>query len=401
MRQSVSICLNPFHDTGATTALPFSCQAAQAASRFFASLGCEPTPLYKLTGMAKLLGLASIHIKDESGFLGLNAFKARGALWAITRVIARELGISEANLTLADLTDAAKKSQMHFVTATDGNHGAAVAYAAKLLGQKATIFMPAGASAARVNAILNQGASCIVTSLSYDDAVRQAANYAQIHHAILLQDTAWRGYDEIPGWIMQGYVTMLAEICVQLDGKLPTHVFLQVGVGSFAAALTSALMAEAMKSAQPAPTIICMEPMSAACLYKSLLMADGSTHAVDGEMLTMMAGLACGELSTLAWPVLRANVLASASCADSLSALGMRLLAEPIAGDPVIISGESGAIGMGLLYHLMRKNDEWPAKLGLGSQSRALLVSTEGATDPRNWQTVTGKEPPLHSASTY
>lgn len=366
-------CIRPDHQPGAMQAVPL-------AAQFLNSLGHRPTPLHSLRNMAARLGIASLHVKDESACLGLSAFKARGAAWAIARACAPAPDGSD--LDFPALASALKPDSLCLVTATDGNHGCAVAWMAARLKQPAVIFMPAGAAKARVDAIRRQGAKCIVTDRNYDECVRLAATFAQENNGLAVQDTAWPGYEKIPAWIMEGYATMVDEIATQLDNVLPTHVFLQVGVGSFAASIVRRFLAIAEETGQPAPQFICYEPRNAACLYESLLNGGNFPIRVEGELQTIMAGLACGELSTLAWPILRANVSASASCEDSVALLGMRRFYYPVEGDPQITAGESAAGGMGLL-ELLIENGALP---GLDRNARVLLFVTEGVTDPAKWQ---------------
>lgn len=347
------------------------------AGKFLASLGAEPTPLRNLNCAAASLGLKSLHVKDEAPFLGLNSFKGRGALWAMAKISARIIAIPDADLDFSRLSGAFKEcaQSLEFVAATDGNHGKAVAYGAKRLGQKAVIFMPAGASQARIEAIRSHEAECRVTNLNYDATVQIASEYAKKHGAIPIQDTAWPGYEEIPGWIMQGYATMAFEIAAQLNGELPTHIFLQIGVGSFAGAIVAAFKLIAGQTGQLTPQFIGLEPEGAACFYESL--ASGKRQAVKGDLATVMDGLACGEVSSVAWPILAANVSAALRCPDKLALEGMAFLAAAQGSDPKIISGPSGAIGMGALANIM-KNSGLRAKLGLNSSARVLLISTEG-----------------------
>lgn len=395
-----SLIFNPFDRSECSQFLPFSCEDALPVSRFFrsTSLSNFETPLYSLHNMAARLGLEAIYIKDESCFLGNNSFKPRGALWAAARIIGGQCGIALLrDMTFTEIASKAQALRLVFVTATDGNHGAAVAFAARLFGQKALIFMPRGASASRIRAISELGAQCLLTSLNYDDTVRCAAQYARKNGAILIQDTSWPGYEEIPFWIMQGYTSLAAEIKAQLHDKMPTHIFLQTGVGSFAGAMISSFVRDAVENGEAVPAIICMEAENAACLHKSFSNPAGAPHEVSGPMETIMAGLACGRLSHIAWPILRANILASASCDDAIAELGMRLLADPLPGDPSIVSGECGALGMGLLWQLMMADSQWRGRLGLGSGSRVLLISTEGATDPGNWEKITGESIPART----
>lgn len=376
---------------------------ARLAWSFHAGLpGYAPTPLVALPGLAQHLGLGGVFVKDESGRFGLSAFKGLGSIWAVARLVGERLGMAPEALSLEGLRAArAELGELTFVTATDGNHGRGLAWAARLLGHKARVFMPAGASAARVDAIRAQGAECTVTDLAYDDAVRHAAAHARESGGILVQDTAWDGYEKIPAWIMEGYGTLALEAGEQfaaMNGEGPTHVFLQAGVGSFAAAMVACLGAALRAQGMPEPRFVSVEPHAADCVFRSLKAADGRARICPGSLETLMAGLSCGEVSTLAWPVLSDRLHAACACPDALARRGMRLLARPLGHDPALVSGESGAVGAGLLHWLMRPEaaaeaagDAAAAReaLGLGPGARVLLISTEGATDPALWERVT------------
>lgn len=359
---------------------------AEVAS-FLINIGASATPLHSLTAMAKKLGLAAIHVKDESQFMGLNAFKARGALWAIAKACNEKFTPGEPIENVDKIRWFMASRRLLFTSATDGNHGAAVAYTAKLLGQPCHIFMPKGSTQARVAAIAKHGAICKITDRNYDETVRIAADFASQNSGLLIQDTAWPGYERIPAWIMQGYATIAQEALRQLNGVMPTHVLLQAGVGSFAAAIIQAFR-EAAQDGET-PVFISLEPEKAACVYESV--RAGESQTVIGDLATMMAGLACGQPSFLAWPVLRDNLAAALRLPDIFAALGMRTLAWPCGSDPAIISGESGAIGMGALPWLASREYPWRERLGMNNNSRVLLISTEGATDPDNWERIAGK----------
>ena len=355
--------------------------------------GYQPTPLVKLSALAQYLNLGSIHLKDESKRFGLNAFKVLGGAFAIGKYLANKLGRDINTLSFDELSSPQIKAQLGditFVTATDGNHGRGVAWAAQQLGQKAVVFMPKGSSLIRAQNIRNHGAECTITELNYDDAVRLAYKNGQEKGWVMVQDTAWDGYEDIPTWIMQGYMTLAVEAFAQLvesNAQMPTHVFLQAGVGSFAGAVTGYLV-EKMK--EKAPTIIVMEPHQAECLYQSAVINDNEPHNVGGDMQTLMAGLACGEPNTVSWPMLRDNVACFISASDRLAANGMRILAAPLSGDPAVVSGESGAIGTGLLYEIM-KNPEFASlkeQLKLDQNAHVLLISTEGDTSPDIYEQV-------------
>ncbi|MDR1658483.1 MAG: diaminopropionate ammonia-lyase [Deltaproteobacteria bacterium] len=364
----------------------FNHRTAQEVQNFHRSLtGYSPSPLHDLTELSRCLGLGRIWLKDESRRFGLNAFKVLGGSYAMGRYLAEKIGTELSVLGFEGLRTAqarAKTGILTFVTATDGNHGRGVAWTAKELGHRAVVFMPKGSAQIRADNIRATGAQCHITELNYDDAVRLADSYASEHGGVMVQDTAWEGYKDIPLWIMQGYMTLTQEIldhfaAVRESG--PTHVFLQAGVGSFAGAvlgrLTSALGPDSFKT-------VIVEPHQANCYYRSFLASDGSPKNVGGQMETIMAGLACGEPSILSWPVIRDYSAAAVSCADHIAANGMRILAAPKPGDPQVISGESGAVTAGVLEYLVTREPETAASLGLGPDSKVLLISTEGDTSP-------------------
>ena len=217
-----------------------------------------------------------------------------------------------------------------------------------------------------------------------------AAEAEATPHGVIVQDTAWDGYEEIPAWIMQGYGTMASESADQLRQmgiNRPTHVFVQAGVGSLAGAVIGYY---ANLFPNDPPKFIVMEAQAADCLYRGALAGDGAPRMVDGDLTTIMAGLACGEPNTISWDILRNHVSAFVSCPDWVSARGMRMLGVPVKGDPVVISGESGAVGMGLIAALM-ENDEYQdlrQAIGLDRFSQVLLFSTEGNTDPMKFRKV-------------
>ena len=359
-----------------------------------------PTPLVSLPNLAKDLGLGSIQVKDESKRLGLNAFKGLGGSYAIGRILAERLGRPIDELTRDELASPAVRKQLGditFVTATDGNHGRGVAWTAQQLGMKSVVFMPKGSAEVRAEAIRATGASCTITEFNYDDAVRYADKYATEHGGIMVQDTAWEGYEDIPRWIMQGYMTMALECMEQIreGGRpMPTHLFLQAGVGSYAGSTLGCFTA-ALGDKTPMTTVV--EPHVADCIYKSLTAMDGKPHNVTGDMQTIMAGLACGEPSTVSWGILRDYAAASISCPDYIAANGMRILAAPRPGDAPVVSGESGAVTAGILEWLMtrEKGRAMADQLHLSKDSHVLLISTEGDTSPEIYRDIVwyGKNP--------
>ncbi len=352
------------------------------------------TPLACLSGMAERLGLGGIYVKDESYRFGLNAFKVLGGSFAMGKYIAGELKKDVSELDYSYLTGESLKKdfgQATFFTATDGNHGRGVAWAANKLGQKAVVHMPKGSTKMRFDNIAAEGAKVTIEEVNYDECVRIAAKEAsETEHGVIVQDTAWDGYEDIPSWIMQGYGTMAEEAAQQLRSlsvNRPTHIFVQAGVGSLAGAMVG-YFSNLFKDAPP--KFVIMEASAADCLYKGALAADGNTRIVDGDLNTIMAGLACGEPNTIGWDILRNHADAFLSCPDHTAAMGMRLLSSPVKGDPRVISGESGAVGMGVINSLMTENEyaKLKSSLGLDRNSHILLFSTEGDTDPARYEEI-------------
>ncbi len=353
----------------------------------------QVTPLVSLKNLAKDFGLGQLWVKDESYRFGLNAFKVLGGAFAIGQYLAQKLGCDISELSrekLASPEIKAKIGQITFASTTDGNHGRGVAWTAQQLGQKAVIYMPKGSAQIRVDNILATGAECYVTDMNYDDTVRLTDKLAQEKGWVVVQDTAWEGYTEIPAWIMQGYMTLAVEALEQIKAlgeDRPTHLFLQAGVGSFAGAALGYLVA-ALGDQCPITTIV--EPRQADCIYQSAVAADGNPHNVTGEMNTLMAGLACGEPSTISWGILRDYATAYVSMYDFYAANGMRILGAPRKGDQPVVSGESGASTMGALQHVMQSPDaaELKKALGLNDKSKVLIISTEGDTAPETYRDV-------------
>ena len=352
------------------------------------------TPLASLKGMAERLGLGGLYVKDESYRFGLNAFKVLGGSFAMARYIAEKTGKPFEEMTYEYMTGEQLRrdfGQATFFTATDGNHGRGVAWAAKKLGQKAVVHMPKGTVQMRFDNIAREGAAVTIEELNYDDCVRlAAAEAAQTEHGVVLQDTAWEGYEKEPSWIMQGYGTLALEAVEQLralEVNRPSHVFVQAGVGCLAGAIVG-FFASAFPSNPP--KFIVMEAEAAACLYKGACRKDGTPETVGGDLKTIMAGLACGEPNIISWEILRNHADAFLACPDWVTARGMRMLAAPVKGDPAVISGESGAVGMGVIDAVMTDPAyaELKAALGLDRHSRVMMISTEGDTDPENYRKI-------------
>ncbi|MCC0781929.1 diaminopropionate ammonia-lyase [Clostridioides sp. ES-S-0108-01] len=353
----------------------------------------KETPLVNLEGLAKKLGVAGVYVKDESYRFGLNAFKVLGGSYSMGKYLAQRLDTDISELGYDKLTSdeiKEKLGEITFFTATDGNHGRGVAWTANKLGQKSVVLMPKGSSEFRLNKIKGEGADASITDLNYDDAVRLANDYAEADdHGVMVQDTAWDGYEEIPAWIMQGYGTMAQEAIEQLKEygvDRPTHVFVQAGVGS----LAGAVQGYVASIYDECPITVVVEADEADCYYKSAEAGDGKPRFVGGDMPTIMAGLACGEPNTIGFEVLKNHAAAFVSAPDWVSAKGMRTLGNPLRGDEKVISGESGAVTTGLLIAAMERDDlkELRKDLKLDENSRILLISTEGDTDPDKYRSI-------------
>lgn len=370
---------------------PFSPEVAASVRKFHRSFpDYSPTPLANLSRLAQRFDLANLWVKDESHRFGLNAFKVLGASYAIAHVIAQKSRMPGNDLSFALFQHDGVRAHVRettLVTATDGNHGRAVAWAAQQLGCRAVVYLPRDTAPARVAAVAGHGAQAVKIDGSYDDAVHFAAQHAEQHGWILLQDTAWPGYEEIPTRIMQGYLTILHEASEQMAGEIPTHVFVQCGVGSFAAALLSYCVE---MWGEQRPIFAVVEPAVCACYYHAMREYDGRPKTIKSYPPTLMAGLSCGEPSSLAWPILRDYADAFMTCEDQITRHGMRILGNPLPGDDRVISGESGAVTLGLLAGVSENPEYQNVKtaLHLNSASKVLLISTEGDTDPVSYRQI-------------
>ena len=341
---------------------------------FHSKIGNQETPLIELPELAKNLGIKKLLIKDESYRFGLHAFKALGASYAMSKQINENPEIEI------------------FCTATDGNHGKAVAWMATKLNKRAIIYMPKGTVAARIDSIKKEGADVIVIDKAYDIAVEMAKKRVSFENQqsglkkwCLIQDTAWKGYEEIPLDIMKGYWTQIHEVTKQILDKKIDLVILQSGVGSWAASIVDYIITQWEK----APFFISVEPHSANCLFESI--KRGKRISIQNNKSTNMAGLDCGSVSTLAWNILSENLAGSISISDSLCEKSMIALANPLIGDPMIVSGESGASGLAALIGLSKNDDfkKFKQNINLNETSTVLIFNTEGATDPVNYKKVT------------
>ena len=391
MREKISIVSCPVDSTHSASPALFGLEQAKKARAFHQSFPTyEPTPLVRLDAMAKESGVAGIYVKDESFRFGLNAFKALGGSYAVGKYIAQKLGKDIGELTFAEIiSDQVRRElgDITFITATDGNHGRGVAWTARQLRQKCVVYMPKGSAQERLENIRAQGAEATITDLSYDDAVQKASEDAKRNGWVLIQDTAWPGYETVPTWIMQGYTTLGLEIMEQLGQVKPTHVFLQAGVGALSGAI-DAFLADFYGDKRPVITIV--EPNKADCIYRTAKANDGKLHAVTTEMNTIMAGLACGVPCTIGWEILKNHADYYVSMPDYVAAKGMRILGNPAGTDMKVISGESGAAGFGFAMELLlnKECENLKNQIGLDENSVILCISTEGDTDRANYRRI-------------
>jgi diaminopropionate ammonia-lyase len=327
--------------------------------------GYEPTPLVALPGLAARLGLGAVWLKDESKRFTLKSFKALGGAYAVGRAVQAAGGA------------------ITVTCATDGNHGRSVAWGAKLFGARAVIFMHEGVSEGRARAIASFGAEIRRAGANYDESVRAADAAAKANGWTVVSDTSYEGYTEIPRDVMHGYGVMADEVIAQLRGQIPTHVLVHAGVGGWAAALCARFW---QVWGAKRPRFILVEPEKADCCYRSALA--GKLTTASGDLDTVMAGLACGEASPIAWTILDAGVDDFTSIADEYALRAMRVLAEP-QGDPALVAGETGAASLGAL--VAAQEGRHYAALGLSPSSRVLIFSSEGDTDPEIYRRIVGQ----------
>ena len=343
--------------------------------------------IHPLDALAGHTGLEKLFLKDESSRFGLNSFKVLGAAYAVGKALAEELGESIGNLPFPVLKERVARELPHIRLAatTDGNHGRGVAWMGRQLGLPVFIFMPRGTTQARLNHIKREGAQAQIVDMNYDDTVRFVADKAREENWLVIQDTAWEGYENVPKWIMQGYATIAREFRADLGETLPTHVFIQAGVGAFAGVIAESLY---VMYKENCPRIVVVEAEAADCFYESALKGHDVTRG--GYHNTIMAGLACGEQNPLGNRILKKLAYAFISAPDWASANGMRILANPLPGDEKIISGESGAVSIGAIERIMTcpEYSELKNMLGLDESSRILAFSTEGDTDPDVYRSV-------------
>lgn len=341
---------------------PFSAEDYADLARFHASHpALQPTPLRSLPAFARALGIGALYVKDESSRYGLDAFKSLGVRYAVDRL--RREGQIGGDATL--------------VCASAGNHGRALARAARELALSARVYMSQSAADGPRRAIRSEGAQVIIVDGTYDHAVRVMARDAAAHGWTIVSDTSWPGYDEVPRLIMLGYTTLVDEIRADLD-RAPDVVFAQGGVGGLVCGVAAGLE---HCWAERRPRLVACEPVSAACLLASA--RAGRVASVDGPLTTIMAGLRCADPSPAAWPVIAAFADAFVAIDDETAIGGMRMLARPMGRDPAIEAGPSGACGFAALVAVMRDEQLRPVRdaIGLGATSRVVVINSEGATD--------------------
>lgn len=354
------------------------------------SINMAGTPLWKLPGLARQLGIAHISIKDESTRSQLGSFKALGAPIALLRLIKRRW--PEHNLSAEDLFAGRHRELLaHFtvISATDGNHGKALAAAAQTIGCGCVIVIHANVNTERELAIASYGARIVRTAGNYDQSVEEAARLAAENGWNVVSDTSYDGYEDVPRDVMQGYSIIAAEVIEQSDSRPGecafTHVFVQGGVGGLAAGIVGHLWEFHQLER---PRFVVVEPKEADCLYQSAVA--GQLRKATGSVDSLMAGLACGEASPIAWQILALGADYFMTIDDTAAVQAMQLAATGNAVDPPLVVGESGAAGLAGLITLLQ-HPEWKAQAGLGPQSRVLLVSTEGATAPSVYESCVGE----------
>jgi len=352
----------------------------------------SPTPLVELPALAANLGVDRLLVKDEAHRFGLKAFKSLGATYAIYRFLREYLKDrnrpcpppAKFYLVRNVLSDA----ELTFCTATDGNHGRGVAWVARLLRQKAIIYMPAGTVKARIENIKQEGAEVVVIDGTYDDCVQRCVSEAETNGWQIISDTSWAGYETIPRWIMAGYLTLFREIELALNPVDRIDlVIVQGGVGALAAAAVW-YFRKLWTCLQP--QLVSVEPEQAACLLESIASSGGEPIMSTGRQDSIMAGLNCGMPSPVAWPLIKYGFNAFLHVSDKACIEAMRTYYNTLGDDPRIVSGESGAAGLAALIELTQRGSLAQARLSLGldSNARILLLNTEGDTDPESFRRV-------------
>ncbi len=390
------LALNRRHDPAAVYGTEQAAVLDQAGYRLARETisawpGYAPTPLVALPGVAAAAGVASVHYKDESGRFGLGSFKALGGAYAVARLLLAQVAarLPGTQIELPDILAGRYREITSGITvccATDGNHGRSVAWGAQTFGCACVIFIHATVSQGRQNAIEHFGAQVVRTDGNYDDSVRVAQEAAEREVWFVVSDTSYEGYMDVPRDVMQGYTVMAAEAAEQLGASgPPSHLFLQTGVGGMAAAVVAQFWQD-LGAARPATVLV--DPKDSACWLESI--KAGRPTGVEGELDTIMAGLACGEISLLAWAILAPATLAAMTVDDDAAADCMRILADGRFGDPPLVAGESAVAGLAGLLAAAGDADA-RRDFGLNADSRILLFGTEGDTDPEVYEAIVGR----------
>jgi len=351
--------------------------------------GYAPTPLHTLAALAREAGVAGIHYKDEGGRFEPGSFKALGGAYAVQQLLRQEIGARlSRNVSLEDVRERRYPDQAREVTvatATDGNHGRSVAWGAARFGCSCVIYIHREVSEGRREAMEAYGARVVRVDGNYDDSVRQAQADAATSGWFIVSDTSYSGYTTLPRYVMAGYTVMMKEVLAQFPaGHVPTHIVLQGGCGGLAAAV-SVYLWQTLGARRP--RLIVVEPVQADCLYRSIASGRRTDVVISEESL--MAGLSCGEVSTLAWTAVQQAVTDFVTMNDDLVAPTMRLLARGGQDGPPIVAGESAVPGVAVILAASGRQDLRQA-LGLLPTSEILVLGTEGATDPRIYQELVG-----------
>ena len=355
--------------------------------------GYSPTPLLELSGLAKTVGIAKLWYKDEAPRFGLGSFKALGGAYAVSVLLRKNLSellqreVSMEELSAGTYSD--KTAEMVVCCATDGNHGRSVAWGAQRFKCRCIIYIHSEVSEGRKSAIEAYGAEVIRIDGNYDDSVRLAASEADANGWTVVSDTSYPGYMEIPADVMRGYTVLADEVYDDLEKmaeQQPTHVFLQGGVGGFAAAITERVRA---RSNSNDVRIVVAEPDKADCIFHSI--KAGEPVAVHGDLDTLMAGLACGEVSLVAFDTLLQETDDVLVVSDDAAVSCMRFLADGVNGDTPLVAGESAVAGLASMI-IARGDAELADKLGLDENSRVLIIGTEGDTDPEVYRQLVGRD---------
>ena len=391
----LGLVLNPASaPRAAAPAGPFTADGfASAATHIAAMPSYAPTPLHDLSALAAQCDVGAVLYKDEGERFGLGSFKPLGAPYAAANALAEKLAphhpAKNHSQLLAGIVRgsyAADLANLTLVSATDGNHGRALSWAARQFGAKAHIFAHDGMSDGRREAITALGATLTICPGGYDDSVRKAFAYGAQTGSPVIQDTAAGDYRAVPEAITYGYGTIASEVVGALHAP-PTHAIVQAGVGGVASAICAAFWHH---YGADRPRFIVLEPVTAACVAASL--AAGCPVTVPGDTQTAMAGLACGTVSDLAWEVLHTGADAALIVPAPLAFEGMRALATPHGNDPALVGGECAGGAVGALLALSKRPD-LRAALGLDAQARVFLLGTEGATDASLYEEIVGRAP--------